>query len=238
MTRLLLISGLVGCMIASCKLSQRTSPSLIPYLPSAHVDLDGKIEEACWDNAFTIDTLYDLEDRSNQDDRTQIFIFYEEENLFLGAILRNQNIKAEMTTRDTILYKEHCIEFFFDPSQDGLDYYELEINPLGTVWDLKLKTSNHSLDGNVMEWHIPQQNFAVFVEGSLNDATDRDDYWSVEVKIPWAHFSEAKPVTGEQWKINVMRMDYIADKAHYLVWKNTKPGNIHLPEKWGRVTFN
>ncbi len=45
---------------------------------------------------------------------------------------------AELTLHDSVIYKENDFEVFIDPDGDNHNYYEIEINALGTVWDLFL----------------------------------------------------------------------------------------------------
>ena len=56
----------------------------------------------------------------------------------MGAELEEPHLWATMADRDAILYREHDFEVFLDPDGDGLAYYELEINALGTEFDLFL----------------------------------------------------------------------------------------------------
>ena len=43
-----------------------------------------------------------------------------------------------MTERDSVIFRDNDFEVFIDPDGDTHAYYELEINALGTVWDLLL----------------------------------------------------------------------------------------------------
>lgn len=222
----------------SCKDSfNHISKNRIPYLTSSKVVLDGQLNERAWEQALIIDTLYRLDNRELQNISTKIHLFYDDEHLHVAATLLNDDIKAELTQRDSKIYKEHCFEIFFDPGNDGLDYYEIEINPLATVFDLMLKTSDHSYPNNVTEWHIPQNQFGVHIEGSLNDSADTDKFWSVEMSIPWSLTNEGKPSSKTEWRFNFLRMDYTQSGEEIWVWKNTEPRNIHIPEKWGLLEF-
>ena len=60
------------------------------------------------------------------------------DHLYLAARLEEPHLWATLTDRDAILYREHDFELFIDPDGDALAYYELEINALGTEFDLFL----------------------------------------------------------------------------------------------------
>ncbi len=57
----------------------------------------------------------------------------------MRLVLGEPAIWGKLTKRDAIIYKDNDFEVFIDPDGDGLNYYELEINALGTIMDLFLK---------------------------------------------------------------------------------------------------
>ena len=45
---------------------------------------------------------------------------------------------ARSPTHDAVIFHDNDFEVFIDPNGDNHEYYEFEINALGTVWDLFL----------------------------------------------------------------------------------------------------
>ena len=92
------------------------------------------------------------------------------------------------------------------------------------------------------------------VDGTLNDPSDEDRAWSVEIAIPWKAFisnyrSNTPPKDGEQWKVNFSRVhwetdiingDYVKKDAREFNWVWSPQGLIymHMPEYWGLVQFS
>jgi len=94
---------------------------------------------------------------------------------------------------------------------------------------------------------------AVNIKGTLNDPSDIDDSWQVEVAIPWKVLEECSdrtpPVTGDQWRLNFSRVEW---EVHYedgnyhklkqpennWVWSPQGLINMHYPEMWGFVQFS
>ena len=84
---------------------------------------------------------------------------------------------------------------FADPDGDSHNYLEIEINALNTVLNL-LKASRQGTA--YWDWN-PRFDSAVHIEGSLNDPSDQDQSWSVQMAMPWSAFeSDLLDVPGER----------------------------------------
>ena len=66
------------------------------------------------------------------------------------------------------------------------NYYELEVNAFETEWDLILLKPYHDAEKVALDsWDIPGLISKVHVDGTINDPSDMDKGWSVEIAIPW-----------------------------------------------------
>ena len=90
----------------------------------------------------------------------------------------------------------------------------LEFNALNTTWDLLLIKPYRDGGPPVNEWEIHGLKTAVKVDGTLNDATDEDKGWSVEIAMPWKALGEISgsqpcpPKVGDQMRINFSRVEW------------------------------
>ena len=66
-------------------------------------------------------------------------------------------------TRDAVIYHDNDFEVFIDPDGDNHLYYELEINALGTEWDLLLVKPYRDGGPAVNAWDIQGLRTAVHV---------------------------------------------------------------------------
>ncbi|MEO5826580.1 MAG: carbohydrate-binding family 9-like protein, partial [Gemmatimonadales bacterium] len=150
-------------------------------------------------------------------------------------------------------------EMFIDPSGSTHRYVEIELNQFGTVWDLMLTKPYRDGGKAVNEWDIDGLRVEIGLDGTLNDARDRDRGWTVEMAIPWAALSDSgrnvvPPPIGEQWRVNFSRVQWDLASApggysrrvdregkrfaeHNWVWSPQGVVNMHLPELWGIVQF-
>jgi len=76
------------------------------------------------------------------------------------------------------------------------------------------------------------------ISGTKNDASDVDEFWTIEGIINWDKIAEGKPKKGDRWAYNFMRVDYDDNNSPmYWVAKSTGKKNIHHPESWPVITF-
>ena len=52
-------------------------------------------------------------------------MLWDDEYLYVGAVLQEEDIKARLTQRDTIIYYDNDFEVFIDPDSDGHNYFEI-----------------------------------------------------------------------------------------------------------------
>ena len=65
-------------------------------------------------------------------------MLWDDKYLYIGAAMVEPHVWATLTERDAVIYHDNDFEVFIDPDGDTHLYYEIEINALGTVWDLLL----------------------------------------------------------------------------------------------------
>ena len=103
---------------------------------------------------------------------------------------------------DSVIFHDNDFEVFIDPDGDNHEYYELEINALNTTWDLFLpkpyKDGGRADNG----WEIPGLKTAVHCRGTLNDPSDEDQGWDLEIAIPWACAPRVRqsPRSAAHWR--------------------------------------
>ncbi len=139
---------------------------------------------------------------------------------------------ATLTQRDAALWTEEVVEVFFDPVGDGLSYFEVEINPLGTVTDLVLRRTASG-------W---RKDFSWQVEGLDAHAQRTGSGWTAELAIPFTALgAETTPQPGDRWRVNFLRIDRpggLGSEGRELsAWSPTGMANFHRYERFGTVEF-
>ena len=150
------------------------------------------------------------------------------------------DIQATFTNRDSNFWDEEVVEFFVAP-KDLKRYFELQWNPLGGVFDaiiqndLDEKGVSTAFHG---DWTYTAKGMssAVKVKGTVNDSSDKDQYWQVEVRLPFADLREEAPKPGTVWRANFYRMDY--DDGKKTSWDWARVGtSFHEFKKFGTLVF-
>ena len=227
------------------------------YKTTNEVILDGKLTEKAWESATWTDPFVDIEGdlKPKPYHDTRVKMLWDENYFYFAALLEEPHVWAKLKQRDAIIYKDNDFEIFLDPDGDTHNYYELEVNAFETEWDLFLLKPYHDGDKVVVDsWDIPGLITKVHVDGTLNDPTDTDKSWSVEIAIPWKAFisnyrSNTPPKDDEQWKVNFSRVhwatdiidgEYVKKDSRELNWVWSPQGLIymHMPEFWGLVQFS
>ncbi len=137
---------------------------------------------------------------------------------------------ATLTQRDGPLWTEEVVEIFIDPVGDLESYFEVEINPLGTVVDLVLR---RTLSG----W---RKDFGWHVDGLVSAARRTATGWAAELTIPFEAIVAAPPQVGTSWRVNFLRIDRPNGPntdAELSAWSPTTVRNFHRPEFFGTVEF-
>lgn len=232
------------------------APGYVVYRTASAVDADGRLDEADWGAARWTADFVDMRgpDRPSPQFGTRAKLLWDDEALYVAARLEEPHVWATLTERDTRIYLDNAFEVFLDPDGDTHHYYELEVNALGTVWDLMLPKPYRDGGSLLSAWDIRGLEVGLHVDGTLNDPTDIDEGWTVEMALPWAVLVEAAPESrlprpGEQWRLNFSRSHWSLDvvdgayrktpdtPADWSAWSPQGEINIHRPECWGFVQF-
>lgn len=221
------------------------------------IRVGGRIDGLAWDVIPWTDDFVDIVGAIGPRPRlgTRAKMCWDDNCLYIAAEMDEPHVWATLTQRDSVIFHDNDFEVFIDPDGDHHDYYELEINALNTVWDLRLPRPYRDGGTAINEWDIAGLRTAVHVDGTLNDPRDIDRGWSVEIAIPWralAEFSSvpAPPRDGDQWRINFSRVQWQTRicNGRYEKLANTREDNwvwspqgvvdMHRPERWGYVQFS
>lgn len=227
------------------------------HFSDAPIQIDGQLNDAAWNNAPWTNTFVDIEGSVKPVPRfrTRARMLWDEQYFYIAAEMEEPHVWGTLTEHDSVIFQDNDFEVFIDPDGDNHEYYEFEMNALNTGWDLLLprpyKDGGHAVNG----WEIPGLKTAVSVDGTLNDHSDTDRGWSVEIAFPWKALGElayqkSPPDDGDQWRVDFSRVEWqheIVDgkyrkvpgtREDNWVWSPQGVINMHRPETWGIVQFS
>ena len=214
---------------------------VVPKLHGA-IKVDGELNEAVWINAAVIEPFYQNDGSGREREHTTVRLWYDDKALYLGWTCRDADIQATFTNRDSRFWEEEVLEFFVTPK--ALDrYFEIQWNPLGGVFDaiiendLDEKGVSKAFHG---DWSYTAEGMtsAVRVKGTVNDSSDKDEFWQVEVRLPFADLGQPSPKAGDVWRANFYRFNRTKGLAvEELSWSPALLPGFHQPTRFGFLEF-
>jgi hypothetical protein len=235
--------------------------SVVAYRTAVPLTIDGRLDDPAWQATAWSAPFVDIDGVRPVRHATRMKVLWDDQGLYIAAQLDEPDLWATITTRDAVIFQDDDFEVFLDPGNDTHAYYELEVNALGTAWDLFLVKPYRDGGPALHAWDIAGLRVAVDVRGTLNRPGDRDDGWTVELALPWESLREAAPGRraprdGEQWRLNFSRVEWTMDVVDGRYRKRLDPAtgkplpednwvwspqgaiDMHMPERWGVVQFS
>ena len=234
----------------------------VVYRTTDAVNIDGEANEKSWKKAEWSEHFRDIEGDKCPEPLhpTKMKMMWDDENLYIYAELEEPHIWAYYDKMDMIVFHENDFEVFIDPDRNAHDYYEFEVNARNTLFDLFLNRPYRKGGTAHIKWNAKGFKSAVKVIGTLNDPTDEDKKWTVEMAIPFASLTTTgdylQPTDGSLWKINFSRVNWQTDLVdgkytrkinkdtgkripeYNWVWSPQGVINMHYPERWGFALFS
>lgn len=221
------------------------------------MSIDGKLSETDWQKAAWTENFVDIEGdlKSLPYLNTKVKLLYNDNGIYLAAELKEPHIWANLTQRDDVIFRDNDFEIFIDPNGDTHEYYELELNALGTLWDLFILKPYRDQHSPLNGWDMRDIAYGIDFDGTINDPSDIDRSWTIEMFLPFASLSEMAhmpipPKEGDFWRINFSRVQWETEikEGKYLKKANTPEHNwvwspqglvaMHYPERWGYLFFS
>lgn len=229
--------------------------------------LDGDLSKSFWQTGEWIEDFHDIEGDTlpRPWKHTKVKLLWDEEALYVGAYLCDDEIWATVMNRDELIFVDNDFEVFLAPLYTGHRYYEIEVNAANSVWDLFMDKPQRDGAHRIMAWDVHGLESAVKIDGVLNDPSADNKGWALEMKIPWFSLRECDteecypthlaPDLGEVWRLNFSRVEwdvkiednrYIKKKdpktgedlpEHNWLWAPTGVIDAHMPEMWGHLIF-
>ena len=215
-----------------------------PPVPEAHIrktatppKIDGVLDDPAWQNATPL-TLVDSLDGRPAPLRTTARLTWDDEALYVAFESEDPDVWGTFRNRDDPIYTQEAVEIFIDADADGRTYDEIEVSPHNVVFDAYFPARRQGMD---LSWDSGLQS-AVKVNGTIDDASDRDKGWTVEMRIPFARLHSVPhvpPQPGDRWRFNLYRLE-MPDRKNVQgqAYSPLFVGDFHAVDRFAWLVFD
>jgi len=223
----------------------RELPTYLCRKTSTPPVIDGILEGDVWDNIESTGNFWFSDGSAEARYFTEAKLCWDDEKIYVAFNCEDHNICATHRNRKDPVYTEDVVEVFISPFNSPYKYFEINVNPLNTLFDALI--TNSSEEEGPQGLHVDASYFlkgiqtAVNVRGALNDPGVKDEGWSVEYAIPFSDFLETEfnpPQPGVTWRFNLYRIDGMPQTDFYAWSPNFfKIPAFHIPSGFGYLKF-
>lgn len=175
-------------------------------------------------------------------------LLWDDRYLYAAIQAFDKDIWGYFTERDSATCNEDVLELFIKPRHDSPAYFNFEINALGTVYDaFNVKRAAGGEDHHRWKvWNCEGLRVGVEVKGTLNDWEDVDEYWCLELAVPFAGLPLLRgrtPDPGDTWMFHLARYDYSVyleegmELSSTTTFKSKTGSFFHRYEDWQTLKF-
>ena len=243
-------------------------------------DIDGHLDEASWQVAPQTRRFVDLVSGEPAIHDTRVAALWDDHNLYVGFWVEEPFVEATQTVRASLIYNDNDVEVFI-AGRDAYYEFEINalgtIYEVFFVWEDAYEAgrfasspefgkaapgarpwngvgySEHPRGARFgfWEWDFPGLVSAVAIDGTLNDNTDRDRGWSVELAFPWEGMSwlaaadgrSMPPRDGDTWRMSFSRFNQYREAPpakDSSGWTMSPHGvwDSHIPELFPYIHFS
>ena len=140
------------------------------------IAVDGRMAEADWQSAPTVDFIFPWDDVSHVPAQsTKARMLWDPGNLYILYECVDPYLHAEVTEHDGPVWEEDAVEIFVTPNPGNLNaYFGYEMNARGTFLDYMAFNAGRERTEDIhFDWQSEGVEIATTCEGTLNDHSDR-----------------------------------------------------------------
>jgi hypothetical protein len=220
-------AGLVDLILESSLVDITPPPYHTVLKTSSPPVIDGDISEFSGLDVITL---------SNSQGTTGDYkLMWDDTALYIAASVTDTQLNADSThVEDSPLWRDDSIELMFDTLHNAgttlqNDDYKFFVNIQN------VHTDSLAFD---MSWNASYTS-DVQLSGTVNDNTDTDTGYTIEIAMPWSNWGISPPATNDAWGFELVMNDRNSSGLRdWSPWANTdQDGNPNNPDGWGDLWF-
>jgi hypothetical protein len=214
--------------------------------------IDGILDEADWAAAPSTGEFkfpwYNYDKRPETQkielEKTEAKLLWDDDFLYIYYTCEDKHIWADHYDSDSQTYKDDCCEFFWNPDPAaGNDYNMFEMNCIGNLLSTFNDPDKRMGKGSIRDRRIMTPQIGHVLKGTLNNDTDIDEGWVLEIAIRFEDYPELlkeKPKDGTLWRAGLNRCGGMTNWQDGM-WSpegGKTVGSFHLYPFFGKLYFS
>lgn len=229
--------------------NQNNLKEVLVNTTTSTITIDGKMNETDWikSDFHTFPNVYFAEKPSDIQE-TEFRILWDTTAIYLFYKIKDKFITARETERDGLPFLDDCAEFFIIPAPKSANTHIcFEINVNKAINDIVFVNDFYEGHSLSVKAYNPDIEVAVNVQGTINDNSDIDTGWSMEVAIPLTAFKGTDRLFPLQentvWTFLALRQDRNdIDSERRVIStifpiENIEKNDVHQPTMFGTLKF-
>lgn len=243
----LICPTLFGLFAVLCVGTQSTAALKVAKANSA-ITIDGKADDTAWEKAekCSFDNFNHLKEK---DDRqaTTFRMLWDDTNLYFLFECEDKYLNSFETLRNGAPYLDDCAEIFLTPAPARKDMHMgFEVNLHKAINDFIYIYNFHDGQKAAIKSFDPDFLVEVSLDGTLNDNSDIDRSWTMEMAIPLKLFLGVETVSpvvpGNRWTFQALRQERNGPTPGRRCWSTLFPmpkdkSDVHNPEYFDFIEF-
>ncbi len=209
--------------------------------------IDGK-REGAWDRAEARGISHFAHVKKPFDQQSSTFrMLWDDETLYFFFECEDRFLNADVSERNGPVFMDDCAEIFLIPAPAPLDmHFGFELNLQKATNDFIFLTDFFETKDGSIKSYDPDFEVEVVLDGTLNDNSDIDKGWTMEIAIPLTLFNGIhtwSPVElGSRWAFQALRQERNDPEMGRRVWSTVFPlpegsNQVHDPANFGLLEF-
>lgn len=241
--------------------------------------IDGVLDETVWQQVEKSPRFTDLISGKETRYDTRAAVCWDSQYLYVAYWVEEPFLQAMHTERDAYIYQDNDVELFI-AGRDAYYELEINaygtIYEVFFIWEDGYYKSGYDtmpefdknqektrvfpgvgyrphprgLRTGFWKWDFPGLRTAVHVEGTINDDSDFDKGWTVELALPWSGMASLAfpdkrslpPLDGDMWRMDFSRFNQKkapppAEDSRGWSWNPHGVWDSHVPACFTKVYF-
>jgi hypothetical protein len=202
------------------------------------IAIDGILDDADWASAKSVGAFAFPWWKAGDKEQTEAKLLWDDNFLYLSFRCDDAHIWADHYDANSATCLDDCAEIFWNPNPKAGDSYNMfEMNCIGNALSVCNNLKKPILENKILPPHMAQR-----IDGTVNNDSDTDKGWVLEVAIRFSDypglFDGRTPKDGDFWRIGLNRCGgKINEQFSQWSASQTPQPNFHAPKDFGKIIF-